>query len=151
MASTQPTIMDDLSSKQVFKKFSYRGLNITELLTKDDKQLAQLFRSRQRRKINRVMPPKYERLLNRLWKVKANCPQGEKPKAIKTHLRNAVVTPKMVQSIVNVYTGKVFASVEIKPSMIGYYLGEFAASKKRISHGKAGVGATKSSKFVPIK
>ncbi len=57
----------------------------------------------------------------------------------------------MVQSIVNVHKGNGFASVEIKPEMIGYYLGEFAMSYKRVTHGKPGVGATHSSKFVPIK
>ncbi len=38
-----------------------------------------------------------------------------------------------------------------KPEMIGYYLGEFEMTYKKVSHGKPGVGATHSSKFVPIK
>ena len=50
-----------------------------------------------------------------------------------------------------IYKGLRYFAVEIKPEMIGYYLGEFAMSYKRVMHGKPGVGATHSSKFVPIK
>ena len=57
----------------------------------------------------------------------------------------------MVLSVLNVHNGKEFVSVEIKPEMIGYYLGEFAQTYKKVIHGKPGVGATHSSKFTPIK
>jgi small subunit ribosomal protein S15e len=144
-------IMDDLTSKQAFKKFSYRGEDITKLLAMNMDDLARLFRSRQRRRLKRKLHPRYVRLLKKLVEVKKKTPQGEKPKAIKTHLRDCIVLPSMVQSIVNVHTGKAFASVEVKPEMIGYYLGEFAMTYKRVVHGKPGVGATHSSKFVPIK
>jgi len=53
----------------------------------------------------------------------------------------------MVGSVVDVYSGKTFIPVEIKPDMIGYYLGEFSLSYKPVAHGKLGVGATRSSKF----
>ena len=49
------------------------------------------------------------------------------------------------------HNGKEFVSVEIKPEMTGYYLGEFSQTYKKVSHGKPGVGATHSSKFTPIK
>jgi small subunit ribosomal protein S15e len=83
--------------------------------------------------------------------VKADTNVGEKPKAIKTHLRDCIVLPSMVQSVINIHSGKAFNSIEVKPEMIGYYLGEFAMTYKRVTHGKPGVGATHSSKFVPIK
>ena len=76
---------------------------------------------------------------------------SDKPKAVKTHMRDLVIVPKMIGSVVNVHTGKAFATVDIKNNMIGYYLGEFAMSYKRVCHGKPGVGATASSKFAPIK
>ncbi len=79
------------------------------------------------------------------------CAPGDKPKAVKTHLRDCIVLPQMIQGVVNVHSGNKFNTVEIKPEMIGYYLGEFSMTYKRVSHGKAGVGATKSSKFTPIK
>lgn len=112
---------------------------------------SQLFRSRQRRRMRRKLDPKYGRLLKKLIEVKKKCNVGEKPKAIKTHLRDCIVLPSMVQSIVNVHSGRAYTPVEIRPEMIGYYLGEFAMSYKRVAHGRPGVGATSSSKFVPIK
>jgi small subunit ribosomal protein S15e len=34
---------------------------------------------------------------------------------------------------------KVFNSVEIKPEMVGHYLGEFSVSYKPVKHGRPGV------------
>ena len=41
----------------------------------------------------------------------------EKPVTINTHLRNMIVVPEMVGSVVGVYNGKVFNAVEIKVRM----------------------------------
>lgn len=144
-------VMDDLSKKQAYKKFSYRGLDITKLISLTPDEVSQHLRSRQRRRLKRKMPKKYATFIQRLLNAKKNCPVGEKPKTIKTHLRDCIVLPSMVQSVINVHNGKGFTSVDVKPEMIGYYLGEFAISYKRVMHGKPGVGATHSSKFVPIK
>jgi small subunit ribosomal protein S15e len=110
-----------------------------------------MFRSRQRRRLRRRLHAKYGRFIKKLMDVKSETLAGEKPKAIKTHLRDCIVIPSMVQSVINVHSGKAFNSVEVKPEMIGYYLGEFAMTYKRVTHGRPGVGATHSSKFVPIK
>jgi len=118
---------------------------------KDLLYISQHFRSRQRRRFRRKLHPRYGRFIKKLIDAKKTCVVGEKPKAIKTHLRDCIVLPSMVQSLINVHTGKGFLQVEVKPEMIGYYLGEFAMSYKRVQHGKPGVGATHSSKFVPIR
>ena len=49
------------------------------------------------------------------------------------------------------YNGKLFEIVEIKPEMIGHYLGEFSLTRRRVQHGSPGIGATRSSKYVPLK
>ena len=85
--------------------------------------------------------------MKKLRHAKATCGEGEKPKGIKTHLRNCIVVPEMVGSNVNIYNGKTFVPVEIKADMVGYYLAEFSLSYKPVTHGKLGVGATRSSKF----
>ena len=143
--------MDDLSKKQVFKKYTYRGNDIGKLLNMNMDELSQHLRSRQRRRLRRKMGAKYGRFIKKLVDVKAETAPGEKPAAVKTHLRNCIVLPSMVQSVINVHNGKGYNSIEVKPEMIGYYLGEFGMTYKRVSHGKPGVGATHSSKFVPIK
>ena len=41
-------------------------------------------------------------------------------------MRNMVIVPEMIGSVVGVYNGKNFINVEIKPEMIGHYLAEFS-------------------------
>jgi len=144
-------IMTDLSKKQVFKKFSYRGHDIGTLMNMNMDELSKNLRSRQRRRLQRKLKPEYGRFINKLNEIKQYTPQGEKPIPAKTHLRDLIILPSMVLSQVNCHNGKEYVSVEVKPEMIGYYLGEFAQTYKKVNHGKPGVGATHSSKFVPIK
>ena len=144
-------IMDDLGKKQIFKKFSYRGHDLKKLIDMNMDEMSQQLRSRQRRKLRRKMGSKYARFINKLLEAKKHTASGEKPVAVKTHLRDCIVLPSMVQSVINIHKGNGYSNIEVKPEMIGYYLGEFAITYKRVSHGKPGVGATHSSKFVPIK
>ena len=144
-------IMDDLGKKQIFKKFSYRGNDLKKLIDMNMDEVSQQLRSRQRRKLRRKMGSKYARFINKLLEAKKHTAAGDKPAAVKTHLRDCIVLPSMVQSVINIHKGNGYSNIEVKPEMIGYYLGEFAVTYKRVSHGKPGVGATHSSKFVPIK
>ena len=45
---------------------------------------------------------------------------------MKTHLRDMLIMPEMIGSVVGVHQGKVFTSVEVKADMVGHYLGEFS-------------------------
>merc|ERR1712179_595663 len=83
-------------------------------------------------------------LIKRLRKAKKEAPPMEKPECIKTHLRDMIIVPEMIGSIVGVYNGKTFSQVEIKPDMIGHYLGEFSITYKPVKHGRPGIGATHS-------
>jgi small subunit ribosomal protein S15e len=40
--------------------------------------------------------------------------EGERPNPVKTHLRNMIIIPEMIGSIIGVYNGKVFMPVEVK-------------------------------------
>lgn len=53
-------------------------------------------------------------LIKRLRKAKKEAPAMEKPAVVKTHLRNMIVVPEMIGSVVGIYNGKVFNQVEIK-------------------------------------
>ena len=125
-------IMDDLGKKQIFKKYSYRGNDLNKLIAMNMDEMSQQLRSRQRRKLRRKMGTKYARFINKLLDTKKHTAQGEKPAAVKTHLRDCIVLPSMVQSVINIHKGNGYSNIEV-------------------SHGKPGVGATHSSKFVPIK
>ncbi|KAG6510026.1 hypothetical protein ZIOFF_028034 [Zingiber officinale] len=87
------------------------------------------------------------------WSLTMNrdAPPGEKPEPVRTHLRNMIIVPEMIGSIVGVYNGKTFNQVEIKPEMIGHYMAEFSISYKPVKHGRPGIGATHSSRFIPLK
>ena len=86
-----------------------------------------------------------------LTEQKKEAPEDGKPATIKTHLRNYIIVPEMVASVVGVYNGLGFTQVEIKPDMIGHYLGEFSISYKPVKHGRPGMGSTGTAKFQPLK
>ncbi|XDA75923.1 hypothetical protein R6Z07F_006087 [Ovis aries] len=127
--------------KRTFRKFTYRGVDLDQLPDV----------ARQRPRLNRGLRRKRHSLLKRLRKAKKDAPPTEKPEVVKTHLRNMIVLPEMVGSMVGVYNGKTFNQVEIKPEMIGHYLGEFSITYKPVKHGRPGIGATHSSRFIPLK
>ena len=147
MASNEEQVDTRARVKKSFKKSMYRGIELTELMDMKIHSVVKLLKSRQRRRFSRGLAKKYDTLLKKVKNAKANCGVGERPKGVKTHLRNAIVLPEMVGSIIEVYRGNEFVPVEIKADMIGHYLGEFSLTYKPVTHGKLGVGATKSSKF----
>ena len=67
-------------------------------------------------------------LIKKLRKAKQEAPPNEKPAVVKTHLRDMIVVPEMIGSVIGVYSGKEFNTVEIKPEMVGHYLAEFSIS-----------------------
>merc|ERR1712079_88515 len=141
----------ELKKKRTFRKFTYRGVDLDQLLDMNNEQLMELFPCRIRRKFSRGLKRKPMALIKKLRKKKKEAPVNEKPDVVKTHLRNMIVVPEMTGSIVGVYNGKVFTQVEIKPEMIGHYLGEFSIFYKPVKHGRPGIGATHSSRFIPLK
>merc|ERR1712214_205310 len=120
----------ELKKKRTFRKFTYRGVDLDQLLDMNNEGLMELFTCRIRRKFTRGLKRKPMALIKKLRKKKKECPVNEKPDVVKTHLRNMIVVPEMTGSIVGVYNGKVFTQVEIKPEMIGHFLGEFSISYK---------------------
>ena len=146
MAKAQP-------KKKTFRKQIYRGVELEKLMTMPTDSVIAMFRSRQRRRMRnrRHSNTRYDRLIKKLVKAVKDTPVGEKPKPVKTHLRNCIIMPEMVSSVCEVYSGKYWNPVEIKTDMVGDYLGEYSMTYKPIRHGKVGHGATKGSKFVAIK
>ena len=133
-------------SKTTLKKkeeeFMYRGYTLAKLKKMALGDLAGLLGARQRRKLKRELRSSEEKLLERSKTDK---------ESVKTHLRDAIILPGMVGKKIGIHNGKSFEFVEIKTEMIGHYLGEFALTRKKVLHGSAGVGATRSSKYVPLK
>ncbi len=121
------------------KDFTYKGKTIDELKTLDVREFAKLLRSRQRRTVLRNFQ-EIEKFINRSKE------KIEKGKKVKTHQRDLVVVPQMVGMKIQIYKGNGYVLVEITGEMLGHKFGEFAPTRTRVKHSKAGVGATKGSK-----
>jgi len=77
--------------------------------------------------------------------------EGKINGSIKTHVRDMIILPDMVDLTIGVHNGKEFFAVQIRPEMIGHYLGEYSITNKRVQHGAPGVKASRSSLYVPLK
>jgi ribosomal protein S19 len=77
-----------------------------------------LVHARARRRLSRGIKRKGMALLKKLRKAKKDCGPYDKPDVIKTHLRDMLIMPEMIGSIVGVHNGKVFTSVEVKADMV---------------------------------
>ena len=139
---------EQLKKERTFYKFTFRGLELDELVAKKPDELAKLLNSRARRRFYRGLNRKPMALMKKLRKAKL-AKVGEKPPAVRTHLRDMIVMPEMVGSVVAIYNGHAFQNVEIKGEMIGHYLAEFALSYKPVFHGRPGVGST-AARFIPV-
>jgi small subunit ribosomal protein S19 len=129
------------------KEFRYRGFTVEQLNGMSTEAILQLLPSRARRSLNRGISDDKRKLLEDVRSQKDGKLEGQ----IKTHARDMIVLPVMVGATVGVYTGKEFLSVQIKPEMIGHYLGEYAITNKKVVHGTPGIGASRSSLYVPLK
>lgn len=128
------------------KEFRFHGLSIEELQKLSIEELLPLFPSRIRRTLKRGLTSEQNKLLQDIKNAKE-----KEEDVIKTHCRDMIVLPEFIGHIIHVYNGKEFQRVNIQPQMIGHYLGEFALTRKKVKHTGPGVGATKSSKYMPLK
>jgi len=129
------------------KKFSYHGLALEELQKLPLDDFAKLLPARQRRSLSRGFTPKQKKLLER---VRAARTSG-KNAPIRTHSRDMVIIPEMIDLKFAVHNGKEFVVVDVKAEMVGHRLGEFAQTRRKVTHGTPGIGATRSSMYVPLK
>jgi small subunit ribosomal protein S19 len=132
------------------KEFMYRGLTLNQLQSMSMDEFINLLPSRQRRSLHRGLQPEQRILLEKVRRSKEGHGK-EGSSSVKTHVRNMIILPEMVGMMIQVHNGKEFVQVEIKPEMIGHYLGEFAITNRPVKHGTPGIGASRSSMYVPLK
>jgi small subunit ribosomal protein S19 len=124
------------------KIFSYKGKTVEELQKMSVEEFAKLITSRERRNLQRGFDDEEKKFLQ---KVRTST------KPVKTQSREFVIIPEMLFKRILVHNGKEWVAVDIKPEMLGHRLGEFSMTRRRVQHSAPGVGATKSSKFLPLK
>ena len=111
------------------KEFKFHSRTLSELKALSISELSELLPARQRRSIKRGFSDEKKSLLKKL----------EKKDNVRTHLRDMIILPSMVEKTIHIYTGKKFEPITIRPEMIGKYLGEFALTRKRAKHTSVGV------------
>ncbi|MDA4130951.1 MAG: 30S ribosomal protein S19 [Thaumarchaeota archaeon] len=129
------------------KEFKYRGFSIEQLQGMSFDSFLGLLHSRQRRSLNRGISDEKKKLIEETRLAK----DGKIKNPIKTHARDMVILPYMVSLSIQVHSGKEFVPLEIKPEMVGHYIGEYVITNKKVVHGTPGIGASRSSLYVPLK
>ncbi len=129
------------------KEFRYRGKTLDELNSMSTEALLEILPSRARRSLNRGVSEEKRKLLEDARAKKEGRLDGD----IRTHARDMIVLPTMVGLTIGVHNGREFVPLEVKPEMIGRYLGEYVITNKKVVHGTPGIGASRSSLYVPLK
>ena len=124
------------------KELLWKGKTEEEVKNLDLKDFMELIPSRSRRSLKRGFSDQQKALLA--------CVDAD-DQNIKTHSRDMVILPKMMGKTIRVHNGKEFIPIIITVEMMGHYLGEFAHTRKMVSHSSAGVGATRSSKAISAR
>lgn len=113
-------------------------------------EFIRLLPSRARRSLQRGLTREQRILFEAIRNAKTAPKEGQEV-IIKTHARNVIILPEMVGFTIRVHNGKEFVSVKVTPEMIGHYLGEFAITNEPVKHGSPGIGASRSSMYVPLR
>ena len=131
------------------KVLTYRGMTEEQIKGMDSNTFMKQVTSRERRTMQRTNQfPMYKKLLLKVRKIKAS---GKADKTIKTRVRSGVIVPEWLGLTFGVHNGKEYVPVQITVDKLGWRLGDFSHTTKRVTHSGPGVGATRGSKFVPLK
>ncbi|MCK5299780.1 MAG: 30S ribosomal protein S19, partial [Candidatus Aenigmarchaeota archaeon] len=115
-----------MAEKLKKKEFTFRGKTTEEIKKLSTKEFIELIPSRERRSFKRGLTDVEKKLVDTVK-------NGNK-KFIKTHVRDMIVTPDMIDQKFGIYNGKEFVSVDITPEMLGHRLGEFTYNRKKVAH-----------------
>ena len=125
------------------KEFNYRGKTVEELKSMSMDEFIRLLPSRMRRSLKRGLSEEQRIVLEKLRK--------DDGKPVRTHARDLVIMPEMIGKAIQCYTGKEFKDIKITEKMVGHYIGEYAISLTPVRHGRPGIGASRSSMYIPLK
>jgi small subunit ribosomal protein S19 len=130
------------------KRDVFHGVDAEKLKAITMEEFLKMTTTRNRRTMARLkFNPRLKAFIEKVKKIREKSPT----KMIKTHMRDAIVLPEWIGLKFGVHNGKEFKQVEITYEKIGKRLGDFSHSTSRVLHSGPGVGATRGSKFVPLK
>ncbi len=135
--------MADDSKSRGRQKFTYRGHTMEELKDMSLAELKEVLPARARRSLDRGLNEGEKRLLDTI--------ENKEKDVYRTHRREMIILPQFVGKRIAIHNGEEYKTVKIEPEMVGHYLGEFALTRKVVEHSGPGIGATRSSKYIPLK
>jgi small subunit ribosomal protein S19 len=133
------------------REFKFKGYSAEQLQTLSIETLLPLLNARQRRSLDKRVAHYMNDGKRKLREEIKLAIEGKLNGQLRTHVRDMIILPDMIGLNINVHNGKDFFSINIRKEMIGHYLGEYAITNKRVQHGAPGVGASRSSLYVPLK
>lgn len=127
------------------KEFLYRGRNDEEIKALSMDEFIRLLPARMRRSLRRGISDSQRIVIEkiRIWTP------DKKP--VRTHARDLIILPEMIGKTVQVFNGQEFVEVKLDLKKVGHYLGEYAVTNKPVRHGRPGIGASRSSMYIPLK
>jgi small subunit ribosomal protein S19 len=125
----------------VIKETLFKGKKIDELRKMSLQELALILPSDSRRKLRKLTDAE-KKFIDKIERAK---------KPVKTQYRAMLILPSMVGKTISVHDGHTYQMVIITEDMIGHRLGEFALTRRKVSHNAPGIGATKSSSSLSVK
>ncbi|OGD44202.1 30S ribosomal protein S19 [Candidatus Bathyarchaeota archaeon RBG_16_57_9] len=125
------------------KNFQYRGRTVDELKAMSMDEFISILPARMRRSLRRGLKGDQRIVLEKL--------RRDQGKPIRTHARDMIILPEMIGKSIFVHTGKEFKEIKVTEKMVGHYVGEFAISINLVRHGRPGIGASRSSMYIPLK
>lgn len=128
-------------SEERKKVYYFKGKTYEELKSLSNEDVLKIIGARGRRSLKRGLNDAKKDLMRKVKESQELISSGKQQLKIKTHARDAIIVPKMIDLKIDVYTGRVFEPVIVKQEMIGHYLGEFAATRKKVVHGGSKAGA----------
>ncbi len=115
-------------------------------------EFIKLLPSRQRRSLTKGLTNEQRTLLEHVRAArKQNGGKDGKAEPVKTHCRDMIIIPEMIGLTLHLHSGKSYEALEVKPEMIGHYIGELVITNQKVVHGTPGIGASRSSMYVPLK
>jgi small subunit ribosomal protein S19 len=133
------------------REFKFKGYSAEQLQTLSVEALLPLLNARQRRSLDKRVAHYMNDGKRKLREEIKLAIEGKLNGQLRTHIRDMIILPDMIGLNINVHNGKDFYGINIRKEMVGHYLGEYAITNKRVQHGTPGVGASRSSLYVPLK
>lgn len=122
----------------------YKGIDIDKIVGMSYEDFLKTIPSNSRRTLKR-MGAQVKKFIEKLRK------HDFSKKPMKTHYRQMVILPEMLNKRFLVYNGKEYVELLVTPEKLGKKLGEYSITIKMVKHSGPGIGATRGSKSVELK